>query len=128
MMKLSRSLLLVILHFSIFSTAIFAKEKETNVLSYYAINNTIDGQPMIDRPNILRFYPVYTYRANIDTVKVTIYMGSVVYSKSAIKMDNGSYWEVSLPKFQLDQSIQRYEVETKMKITTDPLLFKLDSR
>lgn len=118
-------LLIMFIAFSLIPS--LSRGKDKNVLSYYAINNSIDGQPMIGTENILRFFPVFIYRCNIKSVKVTLYIGSTIFTQNAVKYDKGSCWEVLLPKFELNQSIQRYEVETIMEIPKDLTISLLDS-
>ncbi len=91
-----------------------AQKKGPNVLSYYAVTNSIDGQPLIDKTNVLRFYPVFALRDSIEFVKVTVYYGNKVSIQEAVKLMNGLYWESRLPTFDLGDGIQRYEVETGM--------------
>ncbi len=93
----------------------FAQKKKANVLSYYAVTNSIDGQPLINERNLLRFYPVFALRDSITAVKVTIYYGSEVFIQAATKFNEGLYWEVKLPEFDLGDAIQRYEVQTDLK-------------
>lgn len=95
-----------------------------NVLSYYAIGNSLDGQPMIERPNVLRFYPVYALRDYIDTVRVTIYYGPHIFTRNADPYDGQRYWQVLLPKFVLGEAIQRIEVETSMDLSQHPLVVR----
>jgi hypothetical protein len=110
--KLSYSLLIIL----IFITNTFAQRENRNVISYYAVTNSLDGQPMIDMTNVLRFFPVYAMRLQIDTVKVTVYYGPNIYKKPAYKFDNGHYWEVLLPQFNLGEAIQRLEVEVHFNL------------
>ncbi len=96
---------------------LFAGDDELNVISYYAVGNTLDGQPFIDRVNVLRFYPVFAMREGTDSVTVTIYYGSNIFVRAAEKMDGGRYWQSLLPKFKLGDAIQRIEVEAYLDIT-----------
>ncbi|MEP2511307.1 MAG: hypothetical protein ABJH72_18200 [Reichenbachiella sp.] len=102
-----------------------AQKKKVNVLSYYAVNNSIDGQPKIDQINVLRFYPVFAFRGLTLEVIITLYYAGNVYRREALPFMNGLYWETKLPNFELGESIQRYEVETK--ITLDRLTEFADS-
>lgn len=99
-----------------------ASAQQENVISYYAVGNSMDGQPQIGDANVLRFYPVFAMREYIDTVRVTIYYGPHVYSRMADSYDDGRYWQVLLPKFELGEAIQRVEVETSMDLKEHPLL------
>lgn len=91
------------------------KNDKINVLSYYAVSNAIDGQPLIERRNVLRFYPVFALHDSVEFVKVTVYYGNEVSSESAMKFMNGRYWESKLPEFDIGDAIQRYEVEVGIK-------------
>ncbi len=46
------------------------QQPEANVISYYAVGNSLDGQPMVDMPNVLRFFPVFAMRREIESVSV----------------------------------------------------------
>lgn len=94
---------------------------ETNVIGYYAVGNSLDGQPMIDMTNILRFYPVFAIRDSVRWVDVTVYHGPYIYERYAEKMDDGAYWQVLLPKFRLGEAIQRIEVECHFHIRSPHL-------
>jgi hypothetical protein len=99
----------------------FSFDEDYNVLSYYAAGNTLDGQPMVDKTNILRFYPIYSMRnyqglGLIDEVIVTLYYGNEVASRKAAPKNNGQYWEVYIPKLQLGESIQRIDIETRVTL------------
>lgn len=89
---------------------------DVNVLSYYAVGNSLDGQILINTVNVLRFYPVFAARTSTDTVRVTVYYGPNTFTRLASKMENGRYWQVLLPPFHLGEAIQRLEVETHIKI------------
>ncbi len=93
-------------------------ESGANVISYYAVGNSLDGQLLIDRPNVLRFFPVFAMRDSVEIVTVTVYYGSTLYSRSAEKMDRGRYWQVILPVFTLGEAIQRLEVAVHFKLST----------
>lgn len=95
------------------------KKQKSNVLSYYAVTNSIDGQPLINERNLLRYYPVFALRDSIEAVKVTLYYGNEVFIEEAIKFHGGLYWEVKLPEFELGDAIQRYEVEARLKYFID---------
>ncbi len=95
---------------------LIGQSKKTNVLSYYAVTNSIDGQPLINTTNVIRFYPVYAFRKTTTRVNVTIYYGGEVYRREAYPIGDSLYWEAKLPDFELGESIQRYEVEAKVKL------------
>jgi len=111
-------LLYVFFYFLVLQSNIFADD-DPNVLSYYAVGNVLDGQPLVDSENLLRFYPVFKFRDVTTLVKVTVYYGSLVYTRDANIMDDGRYWEVLLPHFNLGESIQRLDVETHFFIIDD---------
>ncbi|MBT3231847.1 MAG: hypothetical protein HN356_03450 [Calditrichaeota bacterium] len=90
--------------------------KEENVLSYYAVENTLDGQIIIEQINILRFYPVFWMRQDVDSVRVTIYYGNNYYTRDAIGREDQRFWEVNLPEFKLGEAIQRIEVEVEFNL------------
>ncbi|MBM4162363.1 MAG: hypothetical protein FJ217_14835, partial [Ignavibacteria bacterium] len=92
------------------SSTILADSNEVNVLNYYAVTNSIDGQPLVDRINVIRFLPVYAMRDYVQSVQITIFYGSKIYTRSAVSMENGRYWEAMLPQFKLGEAIQRIEV------------------
>jgi hypothetical protein len=89
-------------------------QDRTNVISYYAVGNSLDGQPMIDMMNLLRFYPVFAVRDNVDSVVVMLYYGSKTYQRAAKPFEGKKYWEVLLPTFTLGEAIQRIEVEERI--------------
>jgi len=91
-------------------------DNEVNVLSYYAVTNSIDGQLMVETQNVMRFYPIFALRQDIDTVAVTIYYGSKIYTRNALRTRMGSYWQVLLPLFTLGEAIQRIEVEVHLNL------------
>ena len=93
-----------------------AAGEDPNVLSYYAVTNSLDGQPMVDMTNVLRFYPVYAVRDSVDRVVVTIYYGGNVFTRSADRTDGGRYWQVLLPVFRLGEAIQRIEVQEHFRL------------
>ncbi|MBS1507714.1 MAG: hypothetical protein JSS79_13820 [Bacteroidetes bacterium] len=95
------------------------KNKDANVLSYYAVTNSIDGQPLINKRNLLRFYPVFALRDSTYSVTITIYYGNQIFIKPATPLQDGLYWEVKLPDFDLGDAIQRYEVETGIRYNID---------
>lgn len=114
-------LIIALLSFG-FCTAIKAQEYTApNVLSYYAMGNSIDGQPMVEMANVLRFYPVFALRDFTDTVIVTVYYGPYVYTDIARPMDNKHYWEARLPRFELGEAIQRIDVRTTIDISKHPI-------
>jgi hypothetical protein len=101
-----------------------AQNEQPNVMSYYAVGNSLDGQLMSDMQNILRFFPVYAMQKKIDSVRVTVYYGGKIFSRFADHASNGDYWEVLLPQFKLGESIQRMEVETFFRLP-DSYRFRL---
>ena len=103
----------------IMGSRVNAQGPDENVISYYAVTNSVDGQPMIGMMNVLRFYPVFAMRSMIDSVNVTVYSGANVYTRPAHEFDSGRYWEVLLPKFNLGDAIQRLEVETVFRLKDD---------
>lgn len=92
------------------------ENNDVNVLNYYAVTNSIDGQPLIDRINVMRFLPVFAMREYVDSVHITIFFGSKIYSRSAVSIEGGRYWEVMLPQFRLGEAIQRIEVEVQFSL------------
>lgn len=121
---MKKHLLILACILGIFSTATSQEYDTPNVLSYYAMGNSMDGQPMVDMANILRFYPVFALQQYTDAVIITIYYGSYVYTDAAQPMNNKQYWEVRLPRFELGQAIQRIDVRTSIDpnnpISTSP--------
>jgi hypothetical protein len=93
-----------------------ADNDKYNVLSYYAVNNSLDGQLIIENINVLRFYPVFAMRDSVDRVNVTIYYGGNIFERDAERMDDGKYWQVLLPIFRLGEAIQRMEVTTHFRL------------
>jgi hypothetical protein len=91
-------------------------QEEDNVLSYYAVGNSLDGQPLIEARNVLRFFPTFVTREQMDSVRVTVYYGPHIFTRLADRRDGGMYWEVLLPSFELGDAIQRIEVEAIMNI------------
>ena len=110
--------LFLAIFFLVFDTSINSQivEVEENIISYYAVSNSLDGQPMIDMQNILRFYPIYVMRDSVTCVNVSIYYGKNIFASDADKMDNGKYWRVLLPNFKLGEAIQKIEVEVKFNL------------
>lgn len=107
---------LTVLFFLFIVLQAIGQKKKINVLSYYAVNNTIDGQPKVDQINVLRFYPVFAFRSVTEEVKITVYYAGEVYRREAIANSDSLYWEAKLPDFRLGESIQRYEVETRIRL------------
>ncbi|MBT5872543.1 MAG: hypothetical protein HOH43_03910 [Candidatus Latescibacteria bacterium] len=97
-------------------TALNAQAADMNVLSYYAVGNSLDGQPVIDRVNVLRFFPVFAMKDRVTEVEVTVYVGGRIYTRRADKLEEARYWEVLLPTFELGQAIQRLEVEMRFEL------------
>jgi hypothetical protein len=95
---------------------LLAQDEAVNVMNYYAVGNTLDGQPMIGMVNLLRFYPVFAMRQGTEAVVVTIYYGSKIFTRAAEKMDDGKYWQALLPRFRLGEAIQRIEVEARLDL------------
>lgn len=94
----------------LFLTTLLAQD-DNNVMSYYASDNNLDGQPRIDMMNVLRFFPVFAIQENITDVSVTIFYGDNIYTGNADKMNGGQYWQTMLPDFNLGDALQRIEVE-----------------
>jgi hypothetical protein len=109
-----KSLLLFVCVFIVFSAPLCAGGG-VNVLGYYAVNNSLDGQPMIDMVNVLRFYPVFAMRDSVDKMNVTIYYGGNIFERDADRIDDGKYWQALLPIFHLGEAIQRMEVGVHFK-------------
>lgn len=105
----------LIIVFMIFFSVLSAQD-DINVMSYYASDNSLDGQPLIDKVNILKFYPVFAIQDSIKSVNVTIYYGNKTYENYADKMNGGKYWQTLLPEFKLGDAIQRVEVETEFSV------------
>jgi len=82
-------------------------------MSYYASDNSLDGQPRIDKVNILKFYPVFAIQDSIKSVNVTIYYGNKTHEAYADRMNRGKYWQILLPEFKLGDAMQRVEVEMR---------------
>ncbi|MBI1806498.1 MAG: hypothetical protein HYR76_05545 [Ignavibacteria bacterium] len=97
----------------LFTPSLRAGDDKVNVLGYYAVNNSLDGQLMVDMVNVLRFYPVFAMRDSTNSVFVTIYYGGNIFSRPARQMDGGRYWQVLLPIFRLGEAIQRIEVDVR---------------
>jgi len=93
-----------------------AQSLEENYINYYAVNNSIDGQIMIDRMNILRFFPVFTFYRDVTGVETTIYYGTKIIKSTGVSVDNNKYWNSILPEFKLGESIQKIEIEMTMKL------------
>jgi len=93
-----------------------AKNEDLNYLNYYAVDNSLDGQIMADKQNVLRFFPVFVIQQKIEEVKVTLYYGAKIFNSPAAQSDDHKYWEVFLPQFSLGEAIQRIEVEIKIKL------------
>jgi hypothetical protein len=92
------------------------KNEELNYLNYYAVDNSLDGQIMADKQNVLRFFPVFVIQQKIEKVNVTLYYGAKIFNSQAVQSDDNKYWEVFLPRFSLGEAIQRIEVEIKIKL------------
>jgi hypothetical protein len=97
-------------------TTILAQKNQSNVLSYYAVGNSLDGQLMSDMENVLRFFPVYAMQQQIDSVRVTVYYGGKIFTRYANRAISGSYWEALLPQFRLGEAIQRLEILIRFKL------------
>lgn len=93
-----------------------AQPIEENYVNYYAVDNSLDGQIMIEKMNLLRFFPVYAIHDDITNVEVTIYYGNKIYTRKAEKRGEGKYWQCLLPEFELGDAIQRMEVEVKFDL------------
>jgi hypothetical protein len=86
-----------------------ASEEDYNVLSYYAIANSIDGQLMANERNVIRFFPVYSVEQKIKSVEFKIYAGASVYSIEGQETNSKQYWQTNLPEFELGEAIQKVE-------------------
>lgn len=115
MKKLYMSLIMAFVFISLYSVNLYAGSNKTNVLSYYAITNQLDGQPMIDMNNVLRFYPVFSFREKTLEVHITIYKNGTRYHVPAIANEDKAYWEIKLPPFELGEAMQRIECEAKIE-------------
>lgn len=110
------SVLLILLTNIICFKNIYSQDNDDkNIISYYAVGNSLDGQPLIDYKNALRFFPVFKFRDQMKYVKMTVYIGNRIYSRDAIQSEDKSFWQANLPDFQLGEAIQRLEVETKIE-------------
>lgn len=112
---MSRSIYILLLSATAAVTCL-CQEEQPNVMAYFAVTNSLDGQPMADMKNVLRFFPVYAMRPYIESVRVTVYYGSHRYSRLADSLEDKSYWEALLPPFNLGEAIQRLEVEVRFRI------------
>lgn len=97
------------------------EDKDINVISYHAVENSLDGQPMIDMQNKLRFFPAFSLRDQTESVFIIVHTGTSEKPprREAVKSEDGSYWEVQLPKFKLGEAIIKLDVETKVRIRED---------
>ncbi|MBI3365151.1 MAG: hypothetical protein HY033_09615 [Ignavibacteriae bacterium] len=111
-----KQLFLVAVMVCMYPISLHAGDDKVNVLGYYAVTNSLDGQPMIDMVNVLRFYPVFAMRDSVDKVNVTIYYGGNIFERDANRMDDGKYWQALLPIFHLGEAIQRFEVEVHFEL------------
>ncbi len=95
--------------------------QDENVMNYYAVDNSLDGQPIVDRQNVLKFFPVFAMRDNIQSVKVSLDYGQNRSSKTrtADKEEHGRYWTALMPKFHLGDAIQRIDVEVLLNLPGD---------
>ncbi|MBN1302306.1 MAG: hypothetical protein JW995_13905 [Melioribacteraceae bacterium] len=96
-----------------------AAQQNYNALNYYAVDNSVDGQPQTDNPNLIRFFPVYSLKDSVKEVEITIYYGDKIFTSLTDKMSGGKYWQALLPQFKLGEAIQR--IEAKMKFGIDEL-------
>lgn len=108
-------IILLVIAVSISPLILKSADDNINVLSYYAISNQLDGQPMFEMNNVLRFYPVFSFRENTNSVYITIYKNGTRFHVPAIANEDKSYWEIRLPSFELGEAIQRIEVEAKIE-------------
>ncbi|MBM2816114.1 MAG: hypothetical protein HW421_2876 [Ignavibacteria bacterium] len=112
---------LYILIFFIVLNEATSKNQDINVINYYAAGNCLDGKPEVGKINLLRFYPVYALRDSTVAVKITIYNGSNVYIREAVKMDEGRYWQSLSPDLPLGSSIHRIDIEVRVRLKSSPL-------
>jgi hypothetical protein len=98
--------------FAFLPAALFS-QSNVNVLSYYASDNSMDGQPVIEEVNVLRFFPVFAISDSVKSVTTTIYYGPNIYTRPAVRQEEGKYWETLLPVFNLGEAIQRIEVKVQ---------------
>lgn len=109
----------VLIGISVVATSAAAQQsmgEDANVISYYAVGNSLDGQLLVDRVNVLRFYPVYRFRKHITAVNVSAHYGSRIFSRAADSLGERSYWQVQLPRLELGEAIQRLEVEVTLDL------------
>lgn len=57
------------------------------------------GQPLIESKNVLRFFPVFQLRDDVKSVKISVYVGSIIYKREAVKSEDGSIGELIHPNF-----------------------------
>jgi hypothetical protein len=113
---MKRIILFLLIFFFIFIQNIYSQDNSENYINYYAVDNSLDGQPMIERMNILRFFPVFWIHEKVTKVEVTLYYGKDIFKKNADSCDHKKYWQILLPSFSLGQAIQRIEVEMVIKL------------
>ena len=106
-----------------------AAQNDANVMSYYASDNNLDGQPRIDMLNVMRFFPVFAIQDSVTSVDITIYYGNKIFDAKADKMAGGKYWQTLLPDFKLGDAIQRVEVAMTIQLPNyfSQLLKNVDS-
>ncbi|MBI2419761.1 MAG: hypothetical protein HYV28_18005 [Ignavibacteriales bacterium] len=104
--------------------ALLAQSEQSNILTYYAVDNSIDGQIMIEKINYLRFVPVFAIREKVQKVTVSIYSGSLYYTREALPSTDSTYWQSILPQFSLGDVIQRVEVEVKFALDDNSIFLK----
>ncbi|MBI5727534.1 MAG: hypothetical protein HY965_06755, partial [Ignavibacteriales bacterium] len=103
---------------------LLAQTEQSNILTYYAVDNSIDGQIMIEKINYLRFVPVFAIREKVQKVTVSIYSGSLYYTREALPSTDSTYWQSILPQFSLGDVIQRVEVEVKFALDDNSMMLK----
>jgi len=113
---LKTSILIIVLIINFICNAFSQSNSDKNIISYYAVGNSLDGQPLIDSKNALRFFPVFIFREITVSVRVSAYIGSKIFNTEAIQSSDYSFWQANLPDFKFGEAIQRLEVETKITL------------
>lgn len=109
-------IMFVIIFINVCNNHSLQAQDNKNVLSYYASDNSIDGQPRIDMINLLRFFPVFVFREDITDVNVSVFYSGKIITQKTDRMSGGHYWQTILPEFKLGDAIQRIEVEMIFKL------------
>ena len=101
------------------SVAAFAQsDGGINYLDYFAADNSMDNQPLIDTENHLRFFPVFSLKDGIYNVQMRVYRNydPIPFCRDLDRMKEGVYWEGLLPPFRLGQGVHRVEVEVSFNL------------